>query len=83
MRNTNDTGFFSMALAHEVAAMKDLAAAKLLAHAAVHAREGAKPENIAKAHAVINSATSINKLVLNMGSFMMAHIGMPVLGRRK
>jgi hypothetical protein len=79
MRNMNDTGFFSMALAHEVAAMKDLGAAKLLAHTAINDREGARPENVAKAHAVVNSATTINKLVLNMGSFMMAHIGMKVI----
>jgi len=78
-KSARTTGFFTMDLANQVAVMKDLEAAKRLCRDAIEAQPGARPENTRKAHAAVGSATSVNKLVLNMGSFIMAHLGMKVI----
>lgn len=79
MRKTNDQGFFTMDLANQVARMKDLEAAKVMCRQAIDQREGARPENVRKAHQAVNVAPTVNKLVASIVNFSLAHQGFSVL----
>lgn len=67
------TGMFTMDDATAVSKMKDVEAAKK--HAMdIADKSKAKPENVRKAKAMIMKANTINKIVLGMGNFILAHI---------
>lgn len=71
------TGFFCMNDANVVAAMKDLAQAKQYAHTKiqefVETHPKAKAANIEKARKIVDASGNINKLVMNIGSLVLAH----------
>jgi len=67
------TGFFTMEDARTVAGMKDLNLAKQYALDRIKNQPAALPHNVAKATQVVEGATSLQKLVLSIGSFVMAH----------
>lgn len=71
------TGFFCMDDANAVAAMKDLAQAKQYAHSKIQefvdTHPKAKAANIEKARKMIDASSNINKLVMNIGSLVLAH----------
>lgn len=71
--NERGTGMFSMDDATAVSKMTDVQAAKKFAMD-IADNSKAAPENIRKAKAMIMKANTINKIVLGMGNFILAHI---------
>ena len=71
-----EPGFFTMDLANTLATMT-LATGQALALSIVDKFEkehpGVQARNLVKARTMINTARSVNQLVLGVGSFVMAH----------
>lgn len=67
------TGMFSMDDATAISKMTDIQAAQKMAMD-IADNSKAKPENVRKAKAMILKANTINKIVLGMGNFILAHI---------
>ena len=68
------TGFFDFAFMGEIEKMTNLMTAKEKAIDRVNAAEGARPENVRKAIAMVMKANSIRQLVLGMGNFALSHL---------
>jgi hypothetical protein len=77
MKRDNGQGMFTMDFINEIAVMKDLAAAKVAVGKQVEAST-ATPENKAKAYKLINTSTSINRMVIGLGNFSLSHQGLSV-----
>lgn len=67
------TGFFNISVINKVFAADTLEEAKSIAMLAIDAQPNAKPHNINKARAIVNAATTKDKLLLSMSNFMLAH----------
>jgi len=77
MKRDNGQGMFTMDFINEIAAMRDLAAAK----AKVAARgdvSGATDENKQKAMRMVHNARTCNNLIFGMANFSLSHQGLGV-----
>ena len=68
------TGFFDFTFMGQIEKTANLMVAKGMAIDRVNATEGARPENVRKAMAMIMGANSIRQLVLGMGNFALSHL---------
>jgi len=66
-------GFFTMDAVTAVCNETDLSAAKQIATACITKQCYATPENIAKAHQMVQRAKTIKNLGLGMTNFLLAH----------
>ena len=66
------TGFFTMDTVHAVMAKKDLNEAKEMVFGIIK-EANARQDNVVKATAMVNKATSINSLAMAITNFMLAH----------
>jgi len=75
MKKSTDEGFFTMEDTHEamkVCRKEGLDGARAFAHRRIAAVASAKPENVAKAKAMVSRATTLDKLVLGIANFVLA-----------
>ena len=68
-------GIFTMPEITAISNMNTLSEAKAAAHAIITA-SSAKPENKAKAAAMVNSSTNLKRLLLGMSNFSLSHQGL-------
>lgn len=68
-----NTGFFTMEDVYALVDMKTLDEAKAYALGKIKEMPEAKPENISKATAAVNKATSLVKLIQTVTNFVLAH----------
>jgi len=68
------TGFFDFAFIGEIEKKANLVIAQGACFDRIDAAEGAHPDNVAKARAMVRSAHSIRQLCLGMGNFALAHL---------
>lgn len=73
MKAAIKTGFFTMDTVSAVLAMQDLEQAKQFAFSIVKESSTARSTNVDKANSMINKATSVKKLALDISNFMLAH----------
>ena len=68
-----EPGFFTMDFVTEISTKSNLMIAKGMCFDKIAEKPDAKPENIAKAKAMVSSANSLRQLVLGLGNFVLAH----------
>lgn len=66
-------GFFTMDTVHEVMKQKTLGEAQAIAYKAIEDMPSAKPENKAKAKAMVDRAKTVNQLGMALTNFLLAH----------
>lgn len=71
-KSVKPAGFFVMSDATKIQRM-DLDSAKQYLMDKIDRAEGARPANIAKARTMVNKATSVKKLMLDVSNFILAH----------
>lgn len=67
------TGFFTMETVNEVLAMQSLEEAKQYTFNIVREAAKARSTNVDKANSMINKATSVKKLAMDIANFVLAH----------
>ena len=75
MKRDNGQGMFTMDLINEIAAMRDLAAAKVKVAEAIKL-SSANADNKEKGYRLINQSRTINTLVIGMANFSLSHMGL-------